>query len=109
MHRFRCLAHAAVTGTALAMWLLVGWGIYTQPDPDALMRLPWFAVLGLACVTTGLALFPLVSGRPPSAVTDEDLRAFGKAMYKAGLADAARKGARGQLEPQRTSLRVVGD
>jgi hypothetical protein len=109
MHRFRCLAHAAVTGTALAMWLLVGWGIYTSPQPDALMRLPWFAALGIACITSGLALFPMVSGRPDDVITEEDLRTFGRAMYKAGLADAARKGAPKQLDAARPSLRVIGD
>lgn len=56
----RCLAQTVVAVTAVVAWLVVVWLMVFPPGPDATMRLPYFAVLGVAIGASSLALFPLV-------------------------------------------------
>ena len=110
MYRFRCLAHATVTAVAIVSWGGVLWGIYHAPDPDAMMRLPWFALLSVAAVSSGLAVLPAVAfgfdggGRR----TERDERALCEAFYWWGREDEA-AGVQGAEVPEERAalLRLV--
>lgn len=110
MYRFRCLAHATVTAVSLVSWGGVLWGIIRAPGPDAMMRLPWFALLSVAAVSSGLALLPVLihgmNGGGRHAAHDE--RAIAEAFYWWGRQDEATVAAGGEVPEERaTMLRLV--
>jgi hypothetical protein len=93
-------------------WGGVAWGIYNNPGVDNMMRLPWFALLSVAAVSSGLALVPVLlhgfDGRPARhAQTDE--RGLCEAFYWWGREDeqAAAEGREPQHEARLVHLRVV--
>lgn len=53
-----CKAHRIILVAAIVSWLVVAWMIVVAPAPEASLRLPFFAVLGVAVALLSLALLP---------------------------------------------------
>lgn len=80
---------------AAAAWLVVLWMCLNPPGPDESMRLPFFAVLGLAVGASSLAAFPWMM---VGYVRDQTLAYVAGYMHREA-----------DEEPSRPDLRIVGD
>jgi hypothetical protein len=75
------------------------------------MRLPWFALLSVAAVASGLAVLPLVSPGNDRDRAERDERALCEAFYWWGREDekAAAEGAEVPADRPARLLRLIGD